>query len=256
MANAPVEGSKGVAPRTLRKEAGSNCCPCGPPVFEAGSSSTPESPSEAEGSRIERPGMSQPPVFKAGCAPCTVPSSCGERRNRTAVPEDSTCFPDKLTALVGVLRRWYPRRDSNSHCAGFEAALSAVGVLGHALSPPRDSNSDCAGSKPAASAVGLGGDGAHGEIRTRTNNALDVVPLPSWGTRAAFTCTRSARSTSSGIGESNPAVSLIRRKRSTGPSCPVRTDGVEPSPAVYKTARHDRCPMRTAPVSGEDRRVG
>lgn len=60
----------------------------------------------------------------------------------------------------------------------------------------------------------------------------------------------------SGIGESNPAASLIRRKRSTGPSCPVRTDGVEPSPAAYKTARHDRCPMRTPPRLVKDRRGG
>jgi len=51
-----------------------------------------------------------------------------------------------------------------------------------------------------------------------------------------------------GIGESNPAFPLIRRKRSTGPSCPVRTDGVEPSPAAYKTAWHHRCPVRRNPI--------
>lgn len=38
---------------------------------------------------------------------------------------------------------------------------------------------------------------------------------------------RPSRCSSSGIGESNPAVPLIRRNRSTGPSCPVRTPSAQ-----------------------------
>ena len=164
----------------------------------------------AEGSRIERPGRTQPPVFKAGCAPCTVPSSGGERRNRTAVPEDSACFPDKVDhhgrrsprmgaqggiratkraskkratdlSLVGRTARravWCPRRDSNLHCPGFEAGLSAVGVLGRCCSsPPRDSNSDFTGSKPAASAVGLGGDTVRAARFELALSTLSTLPL-------------------------------------------------------------------------------
>ena len=84
--------------------------------------------------------------------------------------------------MHGTFQVGYPRRESNPHCAVFEAALSAGwSTRATSRSPPRDSNSDRAGSKPAASAVGLGGEvgiGARGEIRTRTFNALDVAPLP------------------------------------------------------------------------------